>query len=56
MLMPVYTGDTLRVEAEVLRVRQDFGEMVGRAYRDGELVAEGRVRFAVAPAAVMQSL
>ena len=56
LLKPVYTGDTLRVEAEVLRFRRDFGEMVGRAYRDGELVAEGRVRFAVAPAAVMQSL
>jgi len=30
--------------------------MVGRAYCDGELVAEGQVRFAVAPVAVMQSL
>ena len=56
MLKPVYTGETLRVEAEVLRFRRDFGEMVGRAYRDGELVAEGQVRFAMAPAAVMQSL
>ena len=56
MLKPVHVGDTLRVEAEVLRMRQDFGEMVGKAYRDGELVAEGQLRFAVAPAAVMQSL
>ena len=56
LVKPVYTGDTLRVEAEVLRFRQDFGEMMGRAYRDGELVTEGQVRFAVAPASAMQSL
>jgi 3-hydroxymyristoyl/3-hydroxydecanoyl-(acyl carrier protein) dehydratase len=55
-LKPVYTGETLRVEAEVLRFRRDFGEMVGSAYRDGDLVAEGQVRFAVAPAKTMQSL
>ena len=56
MLKPVYTGDTLRVEAEVSRLRHDFGEMAGRAYRDGELVAEGQVRFAVAPASALRSL
>jgi 3-hydroxymyristoyl/3-hydroxydecanoyl-(acyl carrier protein) dehydratase len=56
MVKPVYAGDTLRVEAEVSRLRQNFGEMAGRVYRDDELVAEGQVRFAVAPAAVMQSL
>ena len=56
LLKPVYTGDTLRVEAEVSRLHQNFGEMAGRAYRDDELVAEGQVRFAMAPAAVMQSL
>ncbi len=53
---PVYAGDTLRVEAEVVRLRHDFGEMIGRAYRDNELVAEGQVRFAAAPAAVLGSL
>jgi 3-hydroxymyristoyl/3-hydroxydecanoyl-(acyl carrier protein) dehydratase len=54
LLKPVHAGDSLRVEAEVLRMRQDFGEMVGKAYREGELVAEGQLRFAVAPATVMQ--
>jgi 3-hydroxymyristoyl/3-hydroxydecanoyl-(acyl carrier protein) dehydratase len=55
LLKPVYAGDSLRVEAEVLRMRQDFGEMVGRAYREDELVAEGQLRFAVAPVTVLQS-
>ena len=32
LLKPVYTGETLRIEAEVLRFRRDFGEMRGRAY------------------------
>jgi 3-hydroxyacyl-[acyl-carrier-protein] dehydratase len=56
LVKPVYAGDTLRVEAEVVRLRQDFGEMAGRAYRDDELVAEGQVRFALAPVAVLQSM
>ena len=46
----VRPGDTLRIEAEVLKMGERFGEMRGAAYRDGELVAEGRMRFAVANA------
>jgi len=46
----VRPGDTLRIEAEVLKMGERFGEVRGAAYRDGELVAEGRMRFAVANA------
>lgn len=48
MLAPVYVGDTLRVEAEVLKLRQSFGELRGAAYRHGDRVAEGQMRFAIA--------
>ena len=48
MLTPVLMGDTLRVEAEVLKLRQSFGELRGAAFRDGTRVAEGQMRFAIA--------
>jgi len=48
MLKPVHAGDTLRVEAEVVKMRESFGELRGAAYRDGERVAEGQMRFAIA--------
>lgn len=44
-------GDTLRVEAEVVKLRENFGELRGTAYRDGVLVAEGQMRFGIADAA-----
>ncbi len=47
---PVVPGDTLRVEAEVVRLRSQFGELRGSIFRDGELVAEGQVRFGIAKA------
>jgi 3-hydroxymyristoyl/3-hydroxydecanoyl-(acyl carrier protein) dehydratase len=47
---PVYPGDMLRMEAEVIKMGERFGELRGTAYRDGELVAEGQMRFAVANA------
>lgn len=46
----VRPGDSLRIEAEVVKMGERFGEMRGAAYRDGELVAEGQMRFAVADA------
>lgn len=46
-------GDTLRVEAEIVRLRQNFGELRGTAYRDGQLVAEGTMRFGIADAATL---
>ena len=48
MLKPVYAGDTLRVEAEVVKMRENFGELRGAAYCDAERVAEGQMRFAIA--------
>jgi len=44
-------GETLRVVAEVVRLRENFGELRGAAYRDGQLVAEGQMRFGIANAA-----
>jgi hypothetical protein len=41
----------LRVEAEVIKIGERLGELRGAIFRDGELVAEGRVRFAIAEAA-----
>jgi 3-hydroxymyristoyl/3-hydroxydecanoyl-(acyl carrier protein) dehydratase len=43
-------GDTLRVEAEVVKLRENFGELRGAVYRDGILVAEGQMRFGIANA------
>lgn len=48
MLRPVEAGTTLRLEAEVVKLGETFGELRGAAYDDGELVADGRMRFAVA--------
>jgi 3-hydroxymyristoyl/3-hydroxydecanoyl-(acyl carrier protein) dehydratase len=50
LLQPVHPGDTLRLEAEVLKLGELFGELRGAAYRDGELIAEGQLRFALASA------
>lgn len=51
MLEPIKFGDTLHVQAEVLKIGPRFGELRGTAYRDHELVAEGQMRFAIADAA-----
>ena len=50
MIEPVRPGDTLRVEAEVIRLRGAFGELRGRIYRDGQMIAEGQMRFAITSA------
>ena len=51
MLKPVEAGDTVRVEAEVVKMKSQFGELRGAIYRDGELVADGQMRFGIANAA-----
>jgi len=51
LIKPVAPGDTLRVEAEVIKIGKRLGELHGAIYHAGELVAEGRVRFAIADAA-----
>lgn len=50
VLKPVEAGDTVRVEAEVVRMKAQFGELRGAIYRDGELVAQGQMRFGIASA------
>jgi len=50
IIKPVEAGDTVRVEAEVLRMKTQFGELRGSIFRDEELVAEGQMRFGIASA------
>jgi 3-hydroxyacyl-[acyl-carrier-protein] dehydratase len=50
IIKPVEAGDTVRVEAEVVRMKAQFGELKGSIFRDGELVAEGQMRFGIANA------
>ena len=50
MIKPVEAGDTLRVEAEVVKWKPLFGELRGSLFRGGELVAEGLMRFGIANA------
>jgi len=46
----VEPGDTLRVEAEVIKIGERLGELRGAIFRAGEPVAEGRLRFAIVEA------
>jgi 3-hydroxyacyl-[acyl-carrier-protein] dehydratase len=50
VIKPIAAGDTVRVEAEVVRMKAQFGELRGSIFRDGELVAEGQLRFGIANA------
>jgi 3-hydroxymyristoyl/3-hydroxydecanoyl-(acyl carrier protein) dehydratase len=50
-LKSLQPGDSLRLEARVLRLKESFGELYGSAFRDGECVGEGQMRFAIANAA-----
>jgi 3-hydroxyacyl-[acyl-carrier-protein] dehydratase len=54
MLRPVALGETLRLEARVVKLKENFGELRGTAYVGEELVAEGQMRFAIADAATVQ--
>jgi 3-hydroxymyristoyl/3-hydroxydecanoyl-(acyl carrier protein) dehydratase len=51
LLKPIEAGDTVRVEAEVVKMKSQLGELRGSIFRDGELVAEGQMRFGIADAA-----
>jgi len=53
-LKPVQPGDSLRLEARVLKLKENFGELQGSAFCNGELVGEGQMRFAIANAADLQ--
>jgi 3-hydroxymyristoyl/3-hydroxydecanoyl-(acyl carrier protein) dehydratase len=50
-LKSVQPGDSLRLEARVLKLKENFGELYGSAFLDGECVGEGHMRFAIANAA-----
>jgi len=50
IIKTIEAGDTVRIEAEVLRMKAQFGELRGSILRDGELVAEGQMRFGIANA------
>jgi 3-hydroxyacyl-[acyl-carrier-protein] dehydratase len=49
----VVPGDVVRFEARVLKLRETLGELRGEAYIGSELVAEGQMRFAIAPRAAI---
>jgi 3-hydroxyacyl-[acyl-carrier-protein] dehydratase len=55
LTQPVEPGDTLRVEAEVLKLGERLGELRGTIFRAGEKVAEGKVRFAIVDEAQIRS-
>ena len=44
---PVYPGDTLRLEVDVLRSRSKTGQCLGKAYVGNRLICEAEVKFAV---------
>ena len=46
-------GEALRLEAQVIKLKENFGELRGAASVAGELVAEGQMRFAIADAAAV---
>jgi 3-hydroxyacyl-[acyl-carrier-protein] dehydratase len=48
MFQPVQAGESLHLEAQVLKIRENFGELRGAIYREGQLVGEGQMRFAIA--------
>jgi 3-hydroxyacyl-[acyl-carrier-protein] dehydratase len=50
IIKPIEAGDTVRVEAQVVRMKAQFGELRGSIFREGELVAEGQMRFGIAKA------
>lgn len=52
----VKPGDVLRAVATPVRLRDNYGELAGFIYRGNELVAEGRVRFAIADARAILSV
>jgi 3-hydroxyacyl-[acyl-carrier-protein] dehydratase len=45
----VRPGDSLVIVAEVLRLGEAVGELKGTLYFESRLVAEGQMRFAIAP-------
>jgi 3-hydroxyacyl-[acyl-carrier-protein] dehydratase/UDP-3-O-[3-hydroxymyristoyl] N-acetylglucosamine deacetylase/3-hydroxyacyl-[acyl-carrier-protein] dehydratase len=44
---PVYPGDQIRIEVEVLRLRERTCKVQGKAFVDGDLVAEAEIMSAL---------
>ncbi len=44
---PVVPGDQLKLEVEILRLKSKFGHIAGKAFVDGEVVAESEVMASV---------
>jgi beta-hydroxyacyl-ACP dehydratase FabZ len=44
---PVFPGDTLRLEVEVVKSRSKTGQCIGKAYVGSRLICEAEVKFAV---------
>lgn len=51
ILKPVRPGDTVHVETKVVKLRERYGELEATGTCNGDLIAEGQMRFAVADAA-----
>jgi beta-hydroxyacyl-ACP dehydratase FabZ len=47
---PVYPGDQLRIEVEVLQERPPYWRLKGMAYVDGKLAAEAELKAMLGPA------
>jgi 3-hydroxyacyl-[acyl-carrier-protein] dehydratase len=52
----VQAGERLRVEAVVVRMRENFGELRGTIYRGPTLVGEGTMRFGIAPESSLNTI
>ena len=44
---PVRPGDQLRVEMDIVRIKGRVGKLRGKAYVDGQLVAQGDIMFSL---------
>lgn len=51
MIEPVRLGESVRLEAEIVRMRTNYGEVRGVVDRAGRRVAQGAMRFGVVSAA-----
>lgn len=46
---PVFPGDQLRLEVELIKARGSLGIAEGKAFVNGELAAQGKLTFAIRP-------
>ncbi|MDY0277014.1 MAG: 3-hydroxyacyl-ACP dehydratase FabZ [Acholeplasma sp.] len=43
----VHPGDTLKLECELIKIKKNYGYAFGRATKNGELVCEAKISFAI---------